>query len=319
MTDGVPTEIDDDAVRWAIRLDREPLSDEEQRSLDDWLLYDERRAGALLRAEAVLAYLDRGRALAEPEAESGFGFRRASFGRRAFLIGGTLSGISAAGVVGLLLTRPRPLELETAIGEVRRVPLADGSVASINTRSRIAVSMLPTKRAVKLEDGEVWFQVAHDSARPFVVEAGDIRVQAVGTAFSVRRREGGADVLVTEGVVEAWIVGRESGRTRIAAGSKSFIETQRPAVEVVSAADDIERQLAWRTGEIALNGESLAYAVNEFNRYNQTKIIVGDVQLGREPLVGYFRADQPEQFGRATAKLLGARVDLNEGTITLSR
>lgn len=313
------SDTEDAAVRWAIRLDGAPLSYEEQRALDEWLSTDERRAGALLRAEAALAYLDRGRAIAEPSARPGFDQHRSRLGRRAFLIGGTLSAVCAAGVVGMVISLPRPVELETAIGEVRRVPLADGSVASINTSSRVAVAMLATKREVKLEDGEAWFQVAHDSSRPFVVEAGDVRVQAIGTAFSVRRREGGADVLVTEGVVEAWVVGQENRRTRIAAGSKSFVEAERPTIAVVAAASDIDRQLAWRTGEIALNGESLAYAVGEFNRYNHTKLVVVDTQLGREPLVGYFRADQPEQFGRATAKLLGARVSSNGETITLAR
>lgn len=49
---------DDAAARWAIRLDGQPLSNGEQSELDAWLLADERRGGALLRAEAVLVYLD---------------------------------------------------------------------------------------------------------------------------------------------------------------------------------------------------------------------------------------------------------------------
>lgn len=310
---------DDAAARWAIRLDGDPLSCSEQRELDSWLREDDRRAGALLRAEAGLAYLDRGRALARPPAELHPDPRASFLARRAFLVGGTLSGLTAAGVVGLLVTRSPLLELETAIGEIRRVPLADGSVASINTNSRIAVALLPTKREVKLADGEAWFQVAHDEARPFVVEAGQVRVRAIGTAFSVRRREGGADVLVTEGAVEAWLAGSEDRRTRITAGSKSFIASEVPEIAVTSAPADINRQLAWRTGELALNGESLNYAVSEFNRYNRQKLVVADPALGREPLVGYFRTDQPTQFSQAAAKLLGARAVVGDDTITLTR
>jgi transmembrane sensor len=52
--------------------------------------------------------------------------------------------------------------------------------------------MKPGLRQVKLDRGEAWFQVAKDPQRPFVVESGPVRVRAVGTAFSVRRREGGA-------------------------------------------------------------------------------------------------------------------------------
>jgi transmembrane sensor len=308
---------DEDAARWAIRLDGGPLSDAEQSTLDAWLAAGERRRGALLRAEAALAYLDRGRALAEP-AEAGTLYRP-TFGRRAFLVGGSFGGLAAAGFVGFLLTRPRTLEIETAIGEVRRVPLADGSVASVNTNSKVAVAMAGERREVTLEEGEAWFQVAHDKARPFVVEAGDVRVEAVGTAFSVRKREGGADVLVTEGAVEAWVVGREGARTRIAAGSKGFVANTASAVEVVAASGDIDRALGWRTGELALNGESLDYAVSELNRYNTRKIVIDDRKLGREPLVGYFRTDQPESFGRAVATMFGAKVVVEGDTIRLSR
>ncbi len=306
-------------VRWAIRLDGAPLSDAEQAALDAWLEADERRRGSLLRAEAALAYLDRGRALADTRPEHGEGYRSQAMGRRAFLVAGSIGGLSVAGVLGFLFTHPRPVEIQTAIGEVRRVPLADGSVASVNTNSRVAVAMAGQRREVRLEDGEAWFQVAHDKARPFVVEAGDVRVQAIGTAFSVRRRAGGADVLVTEGVVEAWIVGHDKERTRIAAGSKSFVAVSRPDIEVVEASNDIDRALAWRTGELALNGESLDYAASELNRYNTRKLVIDDAKLGREPLVGYFRTDQPENFGRAVANMVGAKVVVEGDTIRLTR
>lgn len=321
------SEDDDGAARWAIRLDRDQLSAEEQKALESWLSVDERRAGALLRAEATLAYLDRGRALAGcPSTDCGDD-DRVRIDRRKFLFGGAASGLAAAGVLGFILSGSPPaeingsppVEINTAVGEMRRVTLADGSVASVNTDSKVAVALQTTKRAIKLSDGEAWFAVAHDRSRPFVVEAGDVRVQAVGTAFSVRLRAGGADVLVTDGAVEAWVVGRETDRTRIAAGSKAFIAAEAPVIKVSKASEEIERQLAWRTGELVLNGESLAYAVSEFNRYHKRKLVIEDAQLGREPLVGYFRTDQPVQFGRAAAKLLGAKVTIGPDAIILKR
>lgn len=314
---------DENAARWAIRLERDTLGEREQAELADWLNADERRRGALLRAEAVLAYLDRGRALAElhdgqPPYVPANGYRP-TYERRGFLVGGALGAMAVSGLLGYVLTRPPTMEIETMIGEVRRVPLADGSVASLNTNSKVAVAMLERRRQVQIEDGEVWFQVAHDNARPFVVETGDVRVQAIGTAFSVRRREDGADILVTEGVVEVWVVGREGERRRIEAGSKGFVADAKPAIEVVQASGDIDRALAWRNGEIALNGESLEYAAAELNRYNLRKLVIEGNDLGREPLVGYFRTDQPENFGRAVANMVGARVKIDGDTIRLSR
>ncbi|PZU06718.1 MAG: iron dicitrate transport regulator FecR [Sphingomonas sp.] len=311
---------DDDAARWAIRLGEGALTSAEEQALDDWLRADERRQGALLRAEAALAYLDRGRALADAPTETSNDDDPSVWTRRRFLIGGsTLAGLTAIGATGFILTRPAPIEIRTALGEIRRVPLPDGSVASVNTASDVAVTMADKRRDVRLNDGEAWFQVAHDKSRPFVVEAGKVRIQAVGTAFSVRRHDKGIDVLVTEGVVEAWVEGHEGQRTRIAAGSKSFITDDARPIKVASADGAIDRTLSWRTGELALNGESLDYAVAELNRYNARKIVIDTPALGRESLVGYFRVDQPEAFGQAIGATMRARLRVEGDTIHLSQ
>src|SRR3546814_10056817 len=65
---------------------------------------------------------------------------------------------------------------------------------------------------ITLEEGEAWFQVAHDAHRPFVVDVGSVRIRAVGTAFSVRRNPEGVDVMVTEGVVETRSEERRVGK-----------------------------------------------------------------------------------------------------------
>ncbi len=341
----------DAAERWAIRRDAGPLAPAEQAALDAWLAEDARHHGALLRAEAVLAWLDRGRALAgESEAapvamptvpEPDF----TATDRRSLIAAGLAAGIVATAGGGAWLWSTRPRQIETALGEVRRVPLDDGSVAAVNTASLIAVSYAPDRRVVELRDGEAWFQVAKDKARPFVVEAGAVRVQAVGTAFSVRRRPAtadqpaGAEVLVTEGVVETWVEGQPGPRTRIAAGAKGFVPDpgtsgragaepapQLARVEVEHAPGEIDRRLSWRNGELALNGETLAYAVAEINRYNARKLVLvdgpapdGARPLARETLVGYFRTTEPENFGRAVADMVGAKVREDGREIRIER
>jgi len=67
------------------------------------------------------------------------------------------------------------------MGEIRQVPLADGSRLTLDERSRVSVQYETATRRVRLEFGEVLFEVAKDPKRPFVVQAGNIRVRAVGT------------------------------------------------------------------------------------------------------------------------------------------
>jgi transmembrane sensor len=308
------TANDQVAARWAIRLDNGSLSDEDELALGDWLNEDERRRGALLRAEAALAYLDQARASPVLEEEAGRSHRTSGMWPSLLAAAGCLALIGVAGP----WWNPSPEPIETEIGEIRQVSLADGSLAAVNTGSSIAVDLSPRRREITLEKGEAWFQVAHDKRRPFIVEAGDVRVRAVGTAFSVRHRAGGVDVLVSEGVVVGWVEGREGEAISIAAGSKSFL-TEAAVAPTTRISDDVNRELAWRTGNLALNGETLAYAVSELNRYNKRKIVIGGNGLGTERLVGYFRTDRPEDFARAAAGMVQAEVSIESDTIQISR
>jgi transmembrane sensor len=305
-------DIADQAAAWATRIDAGSINPDADEGLRQWLQGDPRRRGALLRAEAALSFMDRGRALSGVIPNPTI---------KPFLVWRTLlvaGAALAAGIVGVAILVTIPHRYGTGLGEVRQVPLSDGSLVAINTQSAVEIAMHPDSREVTLTRGEAWFKVAHDKKRPFIVSAGRIRVRAVGTAFSVRRHDEGADVQVTEGTVETWTVGEESRKVRIASGSKAYVaEYQAP--KTVQAPVDIERSLAWREGQIALEGETLDQAVAQFNRYNTRKLVISDPTLADEKLVGQFRATEPKNFADAVATTLGATVAEEGDTIRLSR
>lgn len=307
------------AARWVARIDRQGLDERGQAELDAWLAADPRRAGALLRAEAAWSMLDRasvlatpGRALPPPTGPR--------LPRRRVLVGGSaLAASVAAGAVGVSVWRGTRPTIVTARGEIRRVPLEDGSMAVVNTDTRVRVDLQPRLRGVRLAQGEAWFQVAHDPERPFVVAAGDLRVRAVGTAFSVRRHADGADVLVTEGVVEAWSSGEDLTAVRLGPGERGVFRRAAAPVIATDMSVQIDRALAWRTGQIILDGDTLASAAGEFNRYNDRPIVIADAALAGQRLVGRFRTNEPDAFARAAAGMLGARVEISAEEIRLSR
>jgi transmembrane sensor len=313
------SEIDEEAAGWAARVDAHGLDVEHDPELQAWLSGDARRAGALLRAQAAISFLDRGRALASvsPSVEA-IAAKRPD--RRALIFGAS-GAIAAALIGGFGVWGLRPQRLDTRRGEIRRVPLADGSLVAINTLTALDVTMKSKSRRITLQSGEAWFQVAKDPQRPFVVAAGPVRVRAVGTAFSVRRSqdaEAGVDVMVTEGVVETWIEGDEASRRRLSAGERIILaSTASPAV--AEAPSEIERSLAWRNGEIALDGESLEQAAKLFNRYNTRQIVIEDPTLAQERFVGLFQTNEPESFAAAVAATLGAVVTDDPQTIRIGR
>lgn len=306
-------DIEADAARWVVRVDRDSENPALRAELQAWLAGDRRRVGAYARAEAAWTHMDRASVLAfiDTPRTAGPPLMR----RRGVIAGcGALAAsLAAAAVAPRLLSR----RYDTALGEIRRVPMSDGSVAAINTDSVVEIAMRPRLRAVKLERGEAWFAVAKDPERPFVVESGPVRVRAVGTAFSVRKRDGGSDVLVTEGVVEVWRQGDTGPPRRVAAGQRVFAENEAGGPTAPTADADLGRQLAWRDGQIVLDGQTLAEAAAEFNRYNDRKIVVADPRLANERFVGWFRTNDPEGFAEAAATTFKGGVTRGRDTIVL--
>lgn len=67
-----------------------------------------------------------------------------------------------------------------------QITLADGTKVWMNSDSKLIfpVRFPGNKREVILE-GEAYFEVAHDTTRPFYVKACGIDIRATGTAFNV--------------------------------------------------------------------------------------------------------------------------------------
>lgn len=94
----------------------------------------------------------------------------------------------------------------TAVGERRTVALADGTEIHLNTNTAIDVRYGEAQRLVILKYGEIFIQTGKDAdvgagLRPFFVNAGESRLQAIGTQFLVQKDAGKTRLQVTEGRV----------------------------------------------------------------------------------------------------------------------
>jgi transmembrane sensor len=192
--------------------------------------------------------------------------------------------------------------------------MPDGSAIVLNTATRISTHFTDAQRQVRLLEGEALFNVAKDPSRPFVVEAGETRVRAVGTSFSVRRMlDGSIQVLVREGVVE---VTREGGGgvsapVRAVANTKLISHPGDPTQSQVLANADVARELGWREGRVSFDGVSLQQAADEFARYNDTRITFATPAIAHRKVTGLFAANDPVGFARAVALSMDLTVDVD--------
>jgi transmembrane sensor len=197
--------------------------------------------------------------------------------------------------------------ISTGIGEIRRLPLDDGSFAVVNSTSHIRVAFTPERRDIELARGEAWFEVAHNKTRPFTVSAGPVRVQAVGTAFDVRRRDGASEVVVTEGTVKVWSTSSGADPTLVTVGQRAMVREAGDVVVSELAPNLSDQRLAWREGRIVLDNMTLAEAADEFNRYHERTLEI-DPALGNRHVVGWFHTDDLDGFTKAAAVMVGGHV-----------
>ncbi|MBW8883059.1 MAG: DUF4880 domain-containing protein, partial [Asticcacaulis sp.] len=154
--------IDEEASDWVVRQASGPLDAASQLAFEAWYDTGSRQQGAYLRAHAIWRSLDKATVQADlrPEATRRSAKARAVHrpSRRALLAAGVATS-AAAGLVAVVLG-PRlagGVTLRTTLGEVRKVPLEDRTIASLNSDSHLEVSMTPKLRRVVLVSGEALF------------------------------------------------------------------------------------------------------------------------------------------------------------------
>lgn len=211
----------------------------------------------------------------------------------------------------------------------RRVSFPDGSKADVRDDSEVRPEFTATERRVRLVAGEAHFTVVPDSARPFLVVAGDIHVRAVGTAFNVRHANGGLEVMVTEGRVRVDGAAPEAPQAReslVAAGERAIVQrvaaAEKPRIVIEPATPaDIHAAFSWRSPRLVFERTPLEQAVNAFSRHSPGgpggTLVIGDPSLRGRLLGGSFRASQLEAFIRVLEQSADIRVERRGDEIVL--
>jgi transmembrane sensor len=214
--------------------------------------------------------------------------------RRHFVKWGALAAaVVGAVVVGGYLVRSQGLfgqsEIVTRTGETRTVTFEEGSVAYLNTQTRVRWLGDEHDRRVELLQGEALFDVVHDEARPFRVMLGDSEIRVLGTRFDVRRKaDGKVIVTVLEGTVQ--VRGYGSG-----AASSGWTRTlqvdQKLAYLPIGLTEEPHHTVAldavkWRNGQVQFAAAPLSEVVEELTRYTDQKIYIRDPSIANLQIGG---------------------------------
>ncbi|MEC5397560.1 FecR domain-containing protein [Uliginosibacterium sp. H1] len=235
--------------------------------------------------------------------------RSAALGRRQAL--NALGGVLGLGLLSWLGWRHTPLpdlvsawraDYHTGTGERRELVLADGSRVWLNTATALQVRFDADARQLALLAGEILIDTAADGmSRPFYVDTGHGRLQALGTRFTVRQTDDRTRLDVFDGVVEI----RSSGGAslRVPAGRAAVFDAG-----TVSALLDADRaREAWRRGSLPADNLSLGELLEEIGRYHRGHISVA-AEVADLKVMGVYPADNPDQALAMLEQTLPIRV-----------
>jgi len=232
--------------------------------------------------------------------------------------------IAASGTPGSSEAAAGTTEYSTGIGERRVVRLADGSSVTLNTRSKLTVAFSANRRIVRLARGQALFEVAHDRSRPFIVEAADRQITALGTVFEVRVDVGRVNVVLFQGrVVVDRLPDAAGGYEPSAMPSAILKPGEQFSAELGApqkvATVDTQRELLWRDGFVEFDDEPLGRAVAEINRYTKRPITLSNDGVAALHVSGLYRTGSPDQFIDAVQGILPVSTRLTpQGNIEIA-
>ena len=174
---------------------------------------------------------------------------------------------------------------EVEPGQKGSMRLADGTIVHLNSASKIsfAGNYNSEERVVTL-NGEAYFEVSHDTRKPFIVRTGELTVTVLGTEFNVNTRipthvrttlvEGKVQVTFKEGLPYILTPG-EMASTDVFSGQTT--------VEQVN----IQKYIAWRHGRFCFEEATIEEIMQELSLWYDLQVEYQNQKVKQEKFSGY--------------------------------
>jgi len=302
------------AADWIERRDFGQWSEEDRAEFERWLATSPAHRIAYLRLEAgwkrteLLGAL---RPFKGKEKE-----RKFASGPLLMKFAAALAFVAAMGAGAAHYIAPQPETYSTGIGGRETLRLSDGTLIDMNTDTRIRLSGARGERIVWLEKGEAYFQVHHDPAHPFVVMVGNRRVTDLGTEFLIREDPRRLEVALLEG--RARFDG-DAARSFTLTPGDVVVATPHSLAMTEKSQQALSDELGWRRGVLIFHHTTLAKAAEEFNRYNNSKIVLANAGVAGRTIGGAFTITDVHRFAVIVRDALGLKIQNRDGDIVISQ
>jgi transmembrane sensor len=162
-------------------------------------------------------------------------------------------------------THSKPVAMLTKqakYGERILVVLPDGTRVKLNSGAALVYPETFSEiREVSLQ-GEAFFDVSHNPAKPFVVVTGELHTKVVGTSFNVRQSSSQVAVTVATGRVD---VTHNKKSQRLLANQKAIFNSATKSLKRSEA--DLGKELAWNNNTLVFDDVSLQDVARELEKW----------------------------------------------------
>ncbi|OSZ78678.1 hypothetical protein CAP35_10635 [Chitinophagaceae bacterium IBVUCB1] len=184
------------------------------------------------------------------------------------------SGIAAILLIGFVLMKPgADSGMVTLLADAgnSEVILPDQSKVTLRKGSKLTYPKTfdGAQRNVSLE-GEAFFEVQRNEAKPFVIDAQSVSVTVLGTSFDVKSGTTGATVTVASGKVR--MAAKQANTTPLILTKGEHGDYT--GAELKESLLEGDNYLFWKTGVLRYDNKQLAFITAELSHYYNTQITI---------------------------------------------
>jgi transmembrane sensor len=275
----------------------------EAAQLATWIAADPARGALLNELQAVWRLTGGGRATRSWDVAAARKRLHPPRFRIALRIAAAIAVIVAGAAAWRLLPSSAPYrEYVTAPGQRSQITFRDGTyiLLAVDSRLRVPRDYGVHQRMVELE-GEAYFVVRHDSARPFLVRTARGTAEDLGTEFDVRAyRDEDLAVVVAKGQVVL-----RGPELRLRPRERAVIDARGVATHTRGVA--VDRYVAWTRGALRFDDVPLRSVILQLDRWYDLDIQLDDTSLARERLTIAFDTPSADEALAALAGVLNVR------------
>lgn len=207
----------------------------------------------------------------------------------------------------------------TGAGQKMSVVLPDGSSVFLNTQSSIQIpeNYGRENREVILK-GEGWFEVEKNPEKPFIVHAGKVRTQVLGTKFNVSayHDDSTATVSLVEGKVQVDL-GDDVAKRQILKPGDQLVYSRKDGSAIIKPFIK-ENAVGWKDNILSFDYETWPNAAQKISRWYDVKVQLEDESLMQCRLKGSFESMPLTEVLKRLSYISGIKWRIDGKTIYIS-